>query len=99
MNWHDAVSSLGFPIVSALAMAGATWGIVRHLMRTITTSIERGREETLAQFHELHTIQIKLIDRIRMLEDDITRTHVLIASIHELRIPLERLGRAKKDDA
>ena len=95
MDWHELISTLGFPIVAALAVAGAMWGIVRWLIKSLTESIERSRVETLEQYRDLHTIQIKLIDRIRALEDDIVRTHVLVATIHELRIPLERLGKKK----
>ena len=98
MDTHELISTLGFPIVAALAIAGAMWGIMRWMMKSLTESIERSRTETLEQFRDLHSIQIKLIDRVRMLEDDIVRTHVLVASIHELRMPLERVGRAKKDD-
>ena len=99
MDTHELISTLGFPIVAALSIAGAMWGLMRWMMKSLTESIQRSREETLEQFKDLHNITVRLIDRIRMLEDDVTRTHVLVASIHELRIPLERLGRSKKDDA
>ena len=94
---HNVISTLGFPIFAALGLGGSMWVTIRWLMRSLTESISRSREETLAQFRDLHSIQIKLIDRIRLLEDDVVRTHVLVASIHELRIPLERVGRAKSN--
>ena len=93
MNTHDLISTLGFPIVAALGAAGGVWVLIRWLTKSISMQIETSRQETLSQFRELHTIQIRLIDRVRSLEGEILRTHVLVATIHELRIPLERLGR------
>ena len=94
MDIHEVIAQLGFPIVSAGGVAGALWAIMRWVMVNLHSEIG-----------ELHTkidnqlaYQVKLIDRVRQLEDDVVRTHVLVASIHEIRIPIERIGRAKKDD-
>jgi hypothetical protein len=88
------ISELGFPIASAVAGGGALWAVMRWVM----LNLHREIGDLHLKLDNQHSYIIKLIDRIRMLEDDIVRTHVLVAAIHELRIPLERIGRAKKDD-
>jgi len=94
MDFHELISKLGFPIASAVAGGFALWAIMRWVM----VNLHREISELHTKLDNQATYVIKLIDRIRMLEDDIVRTHVLVAAIHELRVPLERIGRAKKDD-
>ena len=94
MDIHELVSELGFPVASAVAGGGALWAIMRWVMLNLHREIGDLHQKIDTQ----HGYIVKLIDRIRMLEDDVVRTHVLVATIHELRIPLEKVGRAKKDD-
>ena len=95
MDIHELISQLGFPVVSAVGVAGALWAIMRWVMG----SLHRDIGDLHSKLDSQHEYIIRLIDRVRMLEDDVVRTHVLVASIHELRIPLERLGRAKREDS
>ena len=94
MDIHDLIAKLGFPIASAVAGGVGLWAIMRWVM----VNLHREIADLHVKLDTQASYVIKLIDRIRMLEDDIVRTHVLVATIHELRAPLERIGRAKKDD-
>lgn len=94
MDVHEVIAQLGFPIVSAVGVAGALWAIMRWVMGNLHREIG----ELHSKLDNQLAYQVKLIDRVRQLEDDVVRTHVLISSIHEIRIPIERIGRAKKDD-
>lgn len=58
----DAVKDFGFPIVAAMGMLY----MIYFVWKTITTKIESELEET-------HLTLIGLIDRIRMLDNDIIR--------------------------
>ena len=95
MDFHELISKLGFPIASAMAGGFALWAVMRWVM----VNLHREIADLHGKLDEHRAIVVKLIDRVRQLEDEIVRTHVLVASIHELRIPLERLGRAKKGDS
>ncbi len=94
MDFHELISKLGFPIASATAGGFALWAVMRWVM----VNLHREIQNIHTKLDEQRGIIVKLIDRVRQLEDEIVRTHVLVASIHELRIPLERIGRAKKGD-
>jgi hypothetical protein len=90
---HEAIIELGFPVVAALGAAGGVWFLLRWLTKSISSQIEASRHETHTQLKELHAITVKLIDRTRQLEDEIIRVYVTVAQLHELRVPLERIGR------
>ena len=78
----DAVKDFGFPIVAAMGMLY----MIYFVWKTITTKIESSLEET-------HTTLIGLIDRIRMLDNDIIRLQ------QKLDTAIEVKGIEEKEDA
>jgi hypothetical protein len=78
----DAVKDFGFPIVAAMGMLY----MIYFVWKTITTKIESSLEET-------HMTLIGLIDRIRMLDNDIIRLQ------QKLDTAIEVKGIEEKEDA
>jgi hypothetical protein len=78
----DAVKDFGFPIVAAMGMLY----MIYFVWKTITTKIESSLEET-------HMTLIGLIDRIRMLDNDIIRLQQKLDTAIEVR------GMEEKKDA
>ena len=78
----DAVKDFGFPIVAAMGMLY----MIYFVWKTITTKIESSLEET-------HMTLIGLIDRIRMLDNDIIRLQQKLDTAIEVR------GIEEKEDA
>ena len=78
----DAVKDFGFPIVAAMGMLY----MIYFVWKTITTKIESSLEET-------HMTLIGLIDRIRMLDNDIIRLQ------QKLDTAIEVKGIEEKKDA
>ena len=78
----NAVKDFGFPIVAAMGMLY----MIYFVWKTITTKIESSLEET-------HMTLIGLIDRIRMLDNDIIRLQ------QKLDTAIEVKGIQEKEDA
>ena len=77
----NAVKDFGFPIVAAMGMLY----MIYFVWKTITTKIESSLEET-------HLTLIGLIDRIRMLDNDIIRLQ------QKLDTAIEVKGIQEKED-
>ena len=74
MEIVDAVKDFGFPIVAAVGMLY----MIYFVWKTITEEVERNLEETM-------TTLIGLIDRIRMLDNDIIRLQQKLDTAIEMR--------------
>jgi hypothetical protein len=70
----DAVKDFGFPIVAAVGMLY----MIYFVWKTITEEVEKNLEETM-------TTLIGLIDRIRMLDNDIIRLQQKLDTAIEMR--------------
>jgi len=68
------VKDFGFPIVAAVGMLY----MIYFVWKTITTKVEEGLEEAT-------TTLIGLIDRIRMLDNDIIRLQQKLDTVIEMR--------------
>ena len=89
------VEELGFPIVTTIAVAGGMWFVVKWLMNTLERDI-RGVQEQLSNTQsEQMTILIKLVDRVRALEDSITRVEVIVRTLHDLNPDWNQIGRSR----
>ena len=92
------ISELGFPIVTTLAVAGGMWVVVKWLMTTLERDISAVQEKLGRTQEEQYTILVKLIDRVRALEDGITRVEMITRTAYGLNQEWGRVGRANKDE-
>jgi len=74
MEVVDTIKDFGFPIVAAVGMLY----MIYFVWKTITEEVERNLEETM-------TTLIGLIDRIRMLDNDIIRLQQKLDTAIEMR--------------
>lgn len=99
----ETISILGFEAFAAVAIAGFVGWMVRWLLKSLVADIERARREAREHHKELLDITIKLVDRIRgleegrlrSLEDSMLRTELLARLFHDLPQDWGRLGKAK----
>tara|TARA_Y100000996_G_scaffold385088_1_gene342206 strand:+ start:374 stop:718 length:345 start_codon:yes stop_codon:yes gene_type:complete len=100
------IAEVGFPITAALGVAGGFWAILKWLMNNLAGEIgevQTGLSETQSELmsklnstqQEQYTILVKLIDRIRTLEDSITRIEIVIRTAHNLEQEWGRIGKAQ----
>lgn len=83
MDIIDAVKDFGFPIVSAIGLLY----VIYYVWRKITTEIEAELEKTT-------NVLIGLIDRIRMLDNDIIRLQEKL----DTAIEMKRLEEEKNEE-
>jgi len=74
MDVVTAVNDFGFPIVAAVGMLY----MIYFVWKTITTEIEKNLDETMG-------VLIGLIDRIRMLDNDIIRLQQKLDTAIEMK--------------
>ena len=99
----ETISILGFEAFAAVAIAGFVGWMVRWLLKSLVADIERARREAREHHKELLDITIKLVDRIRgleegrlrSLEDSMLRTELLARLFHDLPQDWGRLRKAK----
>ena len=82
----SGVKDFGFPIVAAMGMLY----MIYFVWKTITTKIESSLEET-------HMTLIGLIDRIRMLDNDMIRLTQKLNSVLEFKEEYEKMTGKKMD--
>ena len=83
MDIIDAVKDFGFPIVSAIGLLY----VIYYVWKKITTEIEMELEKTT-------NVLIGLIDRIRMLDNDIIRLQEKL----DTAIEMKRLEEEKNEE-
>lgn len=74
MEVVDTIKDFGFPIVAAVGMLY----MIYFVWKTITEEVEKNLEETM-------TTLVGLIDRIRMLDNDIIRLQQKLDTAIEMR--------------
>lgn len=74
MNFVDLVNKFGFPIVSAFGMAG----LIYYVWTWVTTEIK-------PVISSANNTLIALIDRIRLLDNDLIRLNQKVETVMELR--------------
>lgn len=75
----QAINQYGFPIVAAIGMGGFIW----YVWIWTTTVVEPSLSAATATL-------IKLIDRVRMLDNDLIRLNVKLAMILEYKQDIEK---------
>ena len=99
----NTISILGFEAFAEVTIAGFVGWLVRWLLKSLSSDIERARSEAREQHKEMFDITIKLVDRIRgleegrlrSLEDSMLRTELLARLFHDLPQDWGRLGKSK----
>ena len=100
------IAEVGFPITAAIGVAFGFWAILKWLMNNLAGEIrdvQQGLSETQHELmsklnstqQEQYTILVKLIDRIRSLEDGITRVEIVMRTAHNLEQEWGRIGKAQ----
>jgi len=89
------IAELGFPIASAIGAGTAIWVIVRWLMTNLHNEVQEIQAKLDSTQKEQYEILVKLIDRIRALEDSVTRTEIVIRTAHNLEQQWDRVGKSK----
>lgn len=84
-NIVDLVNKYGFPIVAACGMAG----LIYYVWKWVTTEIKPLLKET-------ETSIIALVDRIRMLDNDIIRLNQKVETVLQLKSKLVEHSRLVK---
>lgn len=84
----QAISDYGFPIIAAVGMGG----FIFYIWKWVTETIDPILGET--QF-----TLIKLVDRVRMLDNDLIRLNMKLSMVLEYRGLLEQAGMPKRDIA
>ena len=83
-----AVEAVGFEAAMALAGFAAFFFTVKWMMKTLTDKLDK-------QFGMI----VKLIDRIRILDNDIIRMETMIRLMKDLDPDYERLGKRDPEDS
>ena len=89
------VEELGFPIVTTLGVAGGMWFIVKWLMNTLERDIQAVQDKLTSTQSDQMAILVKLIDRVRALEDSVTRVEVIVRTLHDLNPDWNQIGRSR----
>ena len=89
------VEELGFPIVTTLGVAGGMWFIVKWLMNTLERDIQAVQDKLTSTQSDQMAIIVKLIDRVRALEDSVTRVEVITRTLHDLNPDWNQIGRSR----
>ena len=89
------IAELGFPIASAIGAGTAIWVIVRWMMTNLHNEVQEIQTKLDSTQKEQYEILVKLIDRIRALEDSVTRTEIVIRTAHNLEQQWDRVGKPK----
>ena len=89
------VEELGFPIVTTLGVAGGMWFIVKWLMNTLERDIQAVQDKLSTTQADQMSILVKLIDRVRALEDSVTRVEVNTRTLHDLNPDWNQIGRSR----
>ena len=81
------IEVLGFPIVAFLIAAGAFWIMIRWVQKTLIVKIE-----------QLWSMVVKLIDRVRALDNSVVRLELLMRLMKDLPPDWERMGKLDPED-
>jgi len=87
MDIASAVSDYGFPIIAALGMGG----FIYFIWKWVTETIDPVIGETMGTL-------IKLVDRIRMLDNDMIRLNSKLSMVLENEAKLDKDRRAELEE-
>jgi len=82
------METLGFPVLISLLAGGALWLVIKWMMKTLCDKLD-----------SQHKMTIKLIDRVRAMDNDLIRLDVMIRLLRDMPPDYERLGKRNPEDA
>ena len=82
----QVISDYGFPIIAAMGLGYFVWFIWKWVTETIDPILG-----------ETQFTLIKLVDRVRMLDNDLIRLNMKLSMVLEYRGLLEQAGMPKRD--
>tara|TARA_Y100001973_G_C5154134_1_gene309771 strand:+ start:86 stop:421 length:336 start_codon:yes stop_codon:yes gene_type:complete len=96
----EIVKEIGFPILAALLTAFGLYFVLKYIFNQLTNSIA-GLSKKIDANQKLHNekleaqhkILVALIERLRIVDNDLLRLDTTVKLIHQLEIDLERIGR------
>ena len=83
----NMIETLGFPIFMAIACIGGIYFMMKWMMNSL-----------MGKLSGLWDMTVKLIDRIRALDNSIIRMETMIRILHDLPPDWERMGKLDKED-
>ena len=100
------IAEVGFPITAAVGVGFGFWAILKWLMNNLTKQIEEvqkrlndTQDELMNKLNstqqEQYQILVKLIDRVRTLEDSITRVEIVMRTAYNLEQEWGRIGKSQ----
>ena len=100
------IAEVGFPITASIGVGLGFWAILKWLMNNLTKQIEEVQErlndtqnELMSKLNstqqEQYQILVKLIDRVRTLEDSITRVEIVMRTAYNLEQEWGRIGKSQ----
>ena len=89
------IEKLGFPIVTTLGVAGGMWFLLKWMMNTLEKDIKQILIKLEISQAEHRAMLVKLIDRVREMEDSIVRTEIVIRTVSNLQQEWGRIGKAQ----
>ena len=103
---YTMISELGFPVAAAIALGGGFWFTLKWLMnnvlgeiREVQDGLSQAQSELMNKLNatqqEQYTILVKLIDRVRSLEDAITSVEIMTRTAYNLEQDWGRVGKAQ----
>ena len=81
------IETLGFPVFMTIVLIGCVYFMLKWVMNTLMEKI-----------NSLWSMVVKLIDRVRALDNSIIRLETMIRLMKELDPDWERLGKLEDDD-
>ena len=81
------IEALGFPVFMTIVLIGCVYFMLKWVMNTLMEKI-----------NSLWSMVVKLIDRVRALDNSIIRLETMIRLMKELDPDWERLGKLEDDD-
>jgi hypothetical protein len=94
------IKDIGFPILAALLVAAGFWLVLKFMMSQLLNKIDgiykrldQQKKEIDAELNQHHKILIGIIDRVRIMDNDLIRLDTTVRLLNQLEVDLERLGR------
>lgn len=100
------IAEIGFPITASIGVGFGFWAILKWLMNSLTNQIQEvqdtlndTQDELMNKLNitqqEQYQILVKLIDRVRILEDSITRVEIVMRTAYNLEQEWGRIGKSQ----
>tara|TARA_Y100000593_G_scaffold30517_1_gene60474 strand:+ start:1844 stop:2164 length:321 start_codon:yes stop_codon:yes gene_type:complete len=93
------VETLGFPAFLTIVLIGGIYFMARWMMNILLSKLDTQHAQLMAKSEAQNKMIIKLIDRVRAMDNDLIRLDVMIRLIRDMPPDWERLGKRNPEDA